>query len=70
LCTATLYPWYLLLVLPMAALCRHRAWLLLTALVQISYLPQLLDLTLWPGFYLLQWLPFFWVLRRTKWSTD
>ena len=70
LCTATLYPWYLLLVLPMAALCRHRAWLLLSCLVSLSYLPQLFDVSLWPGVYLVQWVPFFWMLWRAEWSTD
>ena len=31
LVVATLYPWYLLSLLPFAALCRHRAWLALEA---------------------------------------
>jgi len=70
LCSATLYPWYLLWVLPWAALARHRAWLALSALVQLSYLPQLTDLELVPWIYLLIWTPFAWLLIRSRWSID
>lgn len=42
LVSATVYPWYLLWVLPWAALGRQRAWLLAVALAPLSYLPGLL----------------------------
>lgn len=70
LCMATFYPWYLLLVLPWAALARHRAWLALSALLQISYLPALLGVSYWPGFYLAIWVPFFLLLPGSRWSID
>lgn len=69
LCSATLYPWYLLWVLPWAGHCRHRAWLLLTALIQLSYLPQLTTVPLVPWVYLLIWLPFALLWIRSRWST-
>lgn len=69
LCSATVYPWYLLWVLPWAALCRQRAWLSLSILLPLSYLPQLPQLqqdgvTLWPWVYLAIWLPFAALLLR------
>lgn len=69
--SATLYPWYLLWVLPWAALCRQRAWLLLAGLVQLSYLPQLTPAALFPWVYLAIWVPFgiVWI-TRPQWSTD
>ncbi|MEM6455305.1 MAG: hypothetical protein AAF772_09455 [Acidobacteriota bacterium] len=58
LCLATIYPWYLLWILPWAALARHRAWLLASLLAPLAYLPQHLDhLALWPWWYLACWLP-------------
>jgi hypothetical protein len=62
LCSATLYPWYLLWVLPWAALAQDRAWLALSGLSFLSYLPQLTGAELWPGLFLVIWLPF-WSLR-------
>lgn len=38
LASATVYPWYLLWVLPWAALARHRAWLLAAASAPLAYL--------------------------------
>lgn len=71
LCSATVYPWYLLWILPWAALCRQRAWLTLSATIQLSYLPQLLGSVLWPGYYLAVWTPFALALiRDSRWSTD
>jgi hypothetical protein len=71
LCSATVYPWYLLWVLPWAALCRQRAWLALSISIQLSYLPQLLDVPLWPWYYLAVWGPMVLVLPRSfRWSTD
>lgn len=68
LCTATIYPWYLLLVLPWAALARHPAWLTLTATVQIAYLPGLLGTNHWPYGHLAVWLPFALLLLRHRWT--
>lgn len=58
LCSATVYPWYVLWVLPWAALRRDRAWLALSGLVLLSYLPQLLGVPLMPWIYLAIWGPF------------
>lgn len=73
LLSATVYPWYLLWVLPWAALARHPAWLALAGLSLLSYLPQLTTLSLWPWVFALQWVPFFFLLaagaRRRWWST-
>jgi alpha-1,6-mannosyltransferase len=71
LLSATLYPWYLLWVLPWAALGRHRAWLALSGLVLLSYLPQLAPgggVPLWPGVFLFIWLPFWALLPGSRWS--
>ncbi len=70
LCAATVYPWYLLWVLPWAALARHRAWLALSALMPLSYLPQLMDVPLYPWFYLAVWAPFFCLLAFSRWTID
>ncbi len=68
--SATVYPWYLLWVLPWAALCRQPAWLLLAALAPLSYLPQVTGVALMPWVYLAVWLPFAVVLAaRPRWST-
>jgi hypothetical protein len=56
--SATVYPWYALWVLPWAALSRDRAWLSLSALLFLSYLPQFLDIPLFPWVHALIWLPF------------
>lgn len=73
LASATLYPWYLLWVLPWAALARHRAWLALSGLVLLSYLPQARGIPLMPWVYLAIWVPFFVLLvaeaRAHRWST-
>lgn len=70
LASATVYPWYLIGILPWAALCRRRSWLLAAALQPLSYLPQKLPgLTLFPFFSLLIWLPVGLLLWREKpWS--
>ncbi len=71
LLSATVYPWYLLWVLPWAALARHRAWLLLSALLLLSYLPQHRPVALTPWVFVIIWLPFFiLLLREPRWSTD
>ena len=58
LCSATVYPWYLLWVLPWAALRRDAAWLALSGLILLSYLPQFAGVALWPWVYLGIWGPF------------
>ena len=57
LCSATVYPWYVLWVLPFAALRRQTAWLALSALVLLSYL-VLMKVPAWPWVYLVVWGPF------------
>ena len=69
--SATVYPWYLLWVLPWAALQRRRSWLLLAALLPLSYVPQFLDVDLFPAIFCAIWLPFFIVLALERlWSAD
>lgn len=57
LCSATVYPWYLLWVLPWAALLRWRAWLVLSGSILLSYWSPL-----WPWVFLAVWVPF-WAMR-------
>ncbi len=70
ICSATVYPWYLLWVLPWAALARHRAWLALSALIQLSYISQITAVPHLPWIFLGIWAPFFVLLFRTRWSVD
>ncbi|MFL6194635.1 MAG: hypothetical protein ACJ75H_10730 [Thermoanaerobaculia bacterium] len=58
LASATVYPWYVLWVLPWAALRRDTAWLALSGLILLSYLPQALGVPLMPWVYLAIWGPF------------
>jgi hypothetical protein len=58
LLSATVYPWYLLWVLPWAALARHTAWLALSALILLSYLPKIAGVPLMPWVFLSIWVPF------------
>ena len=68
LAMATVYPWYLLTVLPWAALLRHRAWLLASALQVLAYLPQHLEgLALFPWMWLAIWGPVFVLLCTDRW---
>lgn len=57
LASATFYPWYALWILPWAALCRHRAWLLAMALLPLAYLPQLAGVAYFPWIWLAIWGP-------------
>jgi hypothetical protein len=57
LCSATVYPWYLLWVLPWAALEGHRPWLLAAALAPLAYLPQLREVALFPAVWAAVWGP-------------
>ena len=58
ICSATVYPWYLLWVLPWAVITNHRAWWLLSYLLMLSYLPQFSDLPLFPWVFASIWIPF------------
>lgn len=60
ICSATVYPWYLLWVLPWAALDRHAPWLLAAALAPLLYLPQLSSggaFDVFPGVWAAVWGP-------------
>ncbi len=57
LLSATVYPWYLLWVLPWAALQRRTAWLALSGLALLSY-AVLLGAPAWPWVYMAVWGPF------------
>jgi hypothetical protein len=57
--SATFYPWYLLWVLPWAALDRRPAWLALSALLPLAYLPQVTGMAQFPAIHLAIWGPFF-----------
>lgn len=56
-CSATIYPWYLLWVLPWAALGRHTPWLVAAALAPLLYLPQHAGVALFPGVWAAVWGP-------------
>jgi len=59
----TVYPWYVLWVLPFAALTRSPAWLTLAALAPLAYLPRLVPgVTPFPWVWLAIWAPFFLLL--------
>ena len=68
LCSATLYPWYLIWVLPWAALARHRAWLALSGLVQLVYVSHLTGVEHFPWLFWGLWIPFFLLLVTTRWT--
>jgi hypothetical protein len=70
--SATVYPWYLVWLLPWAAICRHTAWLGLSSLILLSYLPQFTGLSLYPWIFLLIWTPFLllFLLPSSRWSID
>ena len=69
LCSATVYPWYLLWMLPWAALARQPAWLALSGLILLSYLPQFAPTPLVPWVFAAIWLPFAGLLwRHRTWS--
>lgn len=68
--SATVYPWYAIWVLPWAALRRSLAWLMLTALLFLSYIPQFAPVAHFPWIYALIWLPFLVVMvLARRWST-
>lgn len=69
LLSSTLYPWYLVWILPWAALSRRLDWLLLSATIQLTYVAQLFALPLVPWLFSAIWIPFAlsWWWQR-KWS--
>ncbi len=71
LLSATIYPWYVLWVLPWAALTRHRAWLALSGLILLAYVPRGTSVPLLPWVFLAIWGPFALLLAfsRRPWST-
>ena len=58
LCSPTVYPWYLLWVLPWAALAGQARWLWVVAAAPLLYLPDLLAVPWWPWLHLALWGPF------------
>jgi hypothetical protein len=70
LLSATVYPWYVVWVLPWAALYRHTAWRALSGLILLSYLAQRGGVPLVPWVFLAIWVPF-WLLLVTgrRWSS-
>lgn len=69
LCSATVYPWYLLWLLPFAALEERPAWLALCSMTVVSYVPQFTNVSLMPWVFLVCWGPYA-VVRamETRWS--
>ncbi len=65
--SATVYPWYALWVLPWAALHRRAAWLALSGLLFLSYLPKFCNVSLYPWIQAMIWLPFVAVLVLERW---
>ncbi len=57
LMSPTLYPWYLIWILPWAALTGTRAVLALSATLPLAYLPALTELPYFPWVYGAVWLP-------------
>ena len=58
LLSPTVYPWYVIWVLPWAALHRHTAWRALSGLVLLSYLSQRGGVPLLPWVFAAIWVPF------------
>ncbi len=69
LCSATVYPWYVLWALPWAVLTSGWAWRILSASVLLSYLAQMRALELFPLVWAAVWGPFvlgLWLDRRRR----
>jgi hypothetical protein len=70
LLSATVYPWYVIWVLPWAALCRHTAWRALSGLILLSYLSQRGGVPLMPWVFGAIWVPFWALLAAGRgWSS-
>ncbi len=69
LCSATVYPWYLLWLLPFAALECRAAWLVLCGSAILAYVPQFTDIPLMPWIFLALWAPYASIrLVERRWS--
>ncbi|HET9768022.1 MAG TPA: hypothetical protein VFS60_14300, partial [Thermoanaerobaculia bacterium] len=68
-CSPTVYPWYLLWVLPWAALAGGAAWIVAAFTAPLLYLPALLGVELWPWVMLATWLPVALVWVGERWRT-
>jgi hypothetical protein len=68
-CSPTVYPWYLLWVLPWAALAGGAAWIVAAVTAPLLYLPALLGVPLWPWVLLATWLPVAVVWVGERWRT-
>lgn len=55
--SATVYPWYLLWMLPWASLLARTPWVILSGTAFFAYLPRLFGVALLPWPYLLMWAP-------------
>ena len=66
LLSPTLYPWYLLWVLPWAALAGERRWVWAAAAAPAAYLPATAGVDWWPWLHLLTWGPFLWLWWRDR----
>lgn len=66
LLSPTLYPWYLLWVLPWAALAGQRRWLWASAAAPLAYLPAAAGLAWWPWLHLSTWMPFLFLWWRDR----
>jgi hypothetical protein len=70
LLSATVYPWYVVWVLPWAALYRHTAWRALSALILLSYLAQRGGVPLMPWVFAAIWVPFgILLVTGRRWSS-
>ena len=67
LCSATVYPWYLLWVLPWAALRGWSSWRVLSFLAPLGYLAAPAGIALWPWLWLATWGVFFAVAIAERW---
>ncbi|HEV8631590.1 MAG TPA: hypothetical protein VGV61_14830, partial [Thermoanaerobaculia bacterium] len=67
-CSPTVYPWYLLWVLPWSALAARAPWLWVAAAAPLLYLPVLVGVALWPWVHLAVWGPFvlLWLVERRR----
>lgn len=69
LCSATVYPWYLLWLLPFAALERRRSWLVLCGCTFLAYVPQFTATPLMPWIFAALWGPYALIrLWEIRWS--
>jgi hypothetical protein len=71
-CSPIVYPWYLLWVLPWAALLASTPWLWAAAAAPLLYLPVLLGVPAWPAPHALVWGPAagLWLARRWRARRD